>query len=234
MFRSFAATFRPREGINDDAISSYLKWFEDKKVFACLEKEGHERHIHFQIWFDEPKRRVDVDKQIKRIAKRHTEWDDATAKHAVMTRIAYNDWYLSYLSENELKPEDPNIIYNNVPASTIEYYPSEEEDELMKARIAASDSFYHELKEKWDVYSSEKDISNPTLRHIAEYLHYRQHIIKDMRVTRDKKNAQALVHTLHMYITGDFQIDWWIAQTKQDKIADNIIQSVQQLIPDLT
>lgn len=227
-FRSFAATVRTREGISEDALSAYLKWFKDKLVFAVVEKEGSEKHLHFQVWYDEPKRRVDVDKQVKRIAKRHTsDWDEAQAKHAVKVKVAYNDWYLSYLAENDLKPDDPNIIYNKPPDDTVDYYPTEEEDERMLARASATDQFYHELKEKYDKYAEENEITNPTLRNIARYLHHRQYVQKDMKVTRDSKIAKGMCITLHTYVTGKFREDWWIHQTKQDKVVEDILQSIE-------
>jgi hypothetical protein len=234
-FRSFAVTYRPRGGITDEAVQALHKWLQDKYYFAVLEKQLDERHIHFQLWFDEPKRRVDIDKQVKRIAKRtnHT-WDDAQAKVSVLVKVAYNDWYLYYLQENDLKTDDPNILGQNIPGDTVDYYPSEEEDAKMKARATAKDPFYHELMEKWEIFKEERELTGPfSLRDIALYLHHRQFIAKDMKVTTDSKRSRALCRTLHTYLTGEFHQEWWIAPpSKKQQELELLLETTQ--IPDLS
>lgn len=235
-FRSFGVTVRPTNGIQQNTLDALLKWLEDKYYFAVTEKDGNEKHLHFQLWFDEAKRKVDIDKQVKRIVKRTSDtWGDDEAKYSCKVKVAYNDWYLHYLSENDLKPELVNIVGQwRVPVDTTDYYPSEEEDEKMKARATAKDPFYHELMEKWEIFREERELTGPfQLRDIALYLHHRQFIAKDMKVTKDSKFARSLCRSLHTYITGEFHQDWWITPpSKKEAELQALIENT--IIPDLT
>ena len=139
MFRSYCLTIRPRDGISEKTIEETKKWLlKCSYSFAVLEKSANERHLHAQIWLEKERARGDICKQVQRICERTIEdWDQSQLKVLRQSvRIAYSDWYLDYLAENDLKTT-PNIIVDNPPTKTLEYYPTEEEQ---AQRVAVANS----------------------------------------------------------------------------------------------
>lgn len=108
-YRSFAITIRPKHGVAKDspleqAIERQL--YRYKYQLFAYEMEDTDRHLHAQIWSEEPKRRSDIVKQFQRIQSRHDpDWSPAASKVlANGIKVAYNDDFLTYI----LKDTDDN------------------------------------------------------------------------------------------------------------------------------
>lgn len=215
-FNSFGITIRPRDGCDDKLINEFQTWFKKQDfIYAVTEKEGSARHIHFQFWSEEGKYISDVKKQMKRICSRNvSDWDKAQEKYAVFVKVAYNDWYEDYLEDNPDKPEEVNVIYESLPDSTLKYYPTEEEDERMKAASNAVDKHYFELSTELEVYLLERDIVDVTKMTIAKFLHQKQHVDKTMKVIREQKIARGLVTTLYTHYTQEFDPTWYLPEVE--------------------
>ena len=131
-FKSFGITVRPRAGMSSKLQLAMVSWL-DKQPYAVAvtEMEDEAKHLHAQVWYDKARTKSDVSKQIQRICEKSCDtWDAAQTK--VMRggiRIAYSDWYDSYLLNNPDKEGEPNILMERVPDRTMDYYPSEEEQE---------------------------------------------------------------------------------------------------------
>ena len=227
-FKSFAVTIRPRDGVDDNLLKEFQTWFgKQEYVYAVTEKEGSARHIHFQMWGEE-KYIGDVKKQMKRICERKiTDWDKAQEKYTVFVKIAYNDWYEDYLEENPDKPEEVNELVSKLPDCTLHYYPTEEEDERMKASSNAVDKHYHELSSELDAYLLANDIIDVTKLTIARFLHQKQHLDKTMKVIREQKIARGLVTTLYTHYTGDFDASWYLPDVENTN--KQILKTIAQL-----
>lgn len=119
-FHSFALTIRPRGGIPKDgalqkALEKWLyKW--DYQLFA-YEMEGESRHLHAQIFSDDPKRRSDICTMLKRIQEKHDpDWSKAS-KTVLFNgiKVAYNDKFLDYILKDQ--DETPEGYIEVLPKS---------------------------------------------------------------------------------------------------------------------
>lgn len=217
MFRSFCITIRPRDGITDETIDAVKKWLPKCDYgFAVLEKDGVERHLHAQLWFEKERARGDINKQVQRICERTIkDWDNAQLKVLRSgTRIAYSDWYNDYLAENENK-SSPNIIFNNIPDKTLSYYPTEEEQENIQTLKTATDPRFADLEIKCLAYL-QNSIYPITIKSVAEYLAYAMFKEKSMKVLLHQRDREALCISLHAYMTKSTDIYLFLKKTKED------------------
>jgi hypothetical protein len=73
MFKSYGITIRPKCGVNEELQNNLLEKINKFKnldsCFMISEKEGIERHLHIQVWFNEPRRKGDLKKTIRKNSK---------------------------------------------------------------------------------------------------------------------------------------------------------------------
>jgi len=130
-YRSWCLTVNPSQGVTsptEEALVKYCKSFPFYQF--VIEGDAEARHAHIQIWCDTPTTKGDANKKLERVlAKVISDWNPAQQKVLRSgTKIAYSDWVENYCIQNDLKGES-NIILDNRPLDTDEYYPSEEEQE---------------------------------------------------------------------------------------------------------
>lgn len=206
-FRSFAFTIRPSNGVpeNGDLEKSVILYLSKYKGFIVSEKEGHERHLHGQVFFEKAKRKFDVNKQLNLICQRTVpDWnlDQQRVLHKG-TRIAYNDdWFLNYTN----KECESQLIYSDYPTSNHEYYPPKEAQLAAQARSNAVDKLFHHLKELYDndpVVVHNVTISNPSQAHIREWLYQQMFVKKTIRVIEDKRKFNQRADALYHYLPNE-------------------------------
>ena len=76
MNKSFGITIRPKSGVSPDSLfeSKILKAIKRYDYYHCVaEKSGIERHLHFQIWSNDEKRKGDIKKTFTRICEKE-DW----------------------------------------------------------------------------------------------------------------------------------------------------------------
>lgn len=237
-YRSFCVTVRPLHGISDITVEAFQKWFNKLDyVAAVLEMNSEARHLHAQMWFSEGKFRGDISKQCQRICERTIDDFDSSQLKVMRAgiKIAYSDWYLDYLIDNDNK-EKPNILIQKVPEKTLEYYPTEEEQERVRGQVNATDPFFFSAKADfedwynthiWDAFQPTYP-SDTTKMDIAKFLHDAQHKTCSMKVIRNKRDAVSLVNTLYAHVTGKFDEDWYFHKNKADKKSDDIIEFIKE------
>ena len=225
MFRSFCLTIRPRDGISEATIEATKKWLTKcNYAVAVLEKTSHERHLHAQVWFETAKARGDICKQVQRICERTVqEWDTAQLKVLRSgVKIAYSDWYLDYLVDNEDK-EPPNIVLNNPPNMTMEYYPTEEEQEEVKTMKTATDPRMAELEIKCLKHLGDKDVTEKSVARFLAYAMFEERSIKCILQQRDRT---ALCRTLFAYMTKSSDIYLFLVKTEEEKKWDKMVNKL--------
>lgn len=234
MFRSFCITCRPRDGISDSTIEGILKWLRRHPQYACavLEKTAEERHLHAQLWYDEPKRKGDITTQLVRICQSTIpDWDASQKKVlASGTKVAYNDWYINYLLENDLK-ESPNIILENPPNCTDSYYPSLEEQDRVQRVAKAVDPRFQSLEEGFRA-SRLDSTTTPTLEDIARYLYRSMFCDRSIRVVTQQRDRTALALSLYHYILqaaeGQEDTDLFITRSAEERRKDKLLEQFIQ------
>jgi len=230
-YKSFALTIRPRLGISDTTIESYLSWLRKQAyAVAVIEMADEARHLHAQIWLEEGRTKDDVAKQVKRICERTIEdWDAGQSK--VLRggiRIAYSDWYLEYLTDNENKQEEANVLLHNPPDKTESYYPTEEEQENVKALSQSADPRFLKMEQECLEYLG-KNQYQLTQVNIARYLSAAMFEYRTMKVLIQQRDRTALCKTLFAYMSkGD--INLFIDKTKEEKKIDEKFENLKKYV----
>lgn len=223
MFRSFCLTVRPRDGISQKTTDETIKWLHKcTYAFAVLEKEGHEKHLHAQIWLDKPRARGDICKQVQRICERTIEdWDASQLKVLRQgVRIAYSDWYLDYLAENDLKTT-PNIILDNPPTQkSLEYYPTEEEQANRQAVANSVDPQFSKYEIDYLEWLGDSPI---TQQSVASWLLYSCVHTRTIKLPRLQRDREALCIALYAYVSKSTDIYLFMKKPKDlEKLEENL------------
>lgn len=202
-YKSWAFTIRPRDGVEKDSPLqvAIIKWcMKQDYYFLCAEGIDEARHLHGQIWVDEPRDKGTINKSLERICEKHvTTWD--TAQKKVLrggTKIAYSsDFIETYLSKED------NWILNACPENEEDYYPSEEEQTKVKNAANAADKKYNRLSQKfkeanpdWMNYACAVDRRYLTAKFLSDAMFKS----KTEMVIQDKRNRVALCQCLTAYI----------------------------------
>uniref|UniRef100_UPI00404AACBE hypothetical protein n=1 Tax=Flavobacterium sp. TaxID=239 RepID=UPI00404AACBE len=235
-YKSFALTIRPRAGITNDTILAFKSWLskQDHSV-AVTEMEGEARHLHAQLWLNEGRTKDDISKAVKRICERTIlDWDATQTK--VLRggiRIAYSDWYLEYLVDNEDKGEvdNSNIITNNPPDRTEHYYPSEEEQEKVKQVSQAADPRFLSMEQECNEWliNERKEV---TYKNIAQWLCNAMFNQRTMKVLVNQRDRTALCKTLYAYMSKTDDISYFVEKTTQEKNLDKKYENLKKYIKD--
>lgn len=235
-YKSFALTIRPRAGITNDTILAFKSWLSKQDyAVAVTEMEGDSRHLHAQLWLNEGRTKDDVSKAVKRICERTiSDWDAAQTK--VLRggiRIAYSDWYLEYLVDNEDKGEvnNENIIINNPPDRTEHYYPSEEEQEKVKQVSQAADPRFLAMEQECNEWLTMEN-KEVTLKNIAQWLCYAMFSQRTMKVLINQRDRTALCKTLYAYMSKSDDINLFVEKTSQEKKLDKKYEDLKQYVAD--
>lgn len=206
-FRSFAFTVRPKSGVpeNSDLENGVINLLRKYKGFLVSEMEDGDRHLHGQIFFENPKRKHDFNKMLNVVCKRSKEIDWDYDQQRVLfagTKIAYSDsWFLDYTN----KP-DSIFLFSDMPENTVPYYPTREEQDKVKAKADAVDKQLHHLVELWDEYygpDHDHDMAPNSVQGIALFLYDMMFVQKKIRVIKEKKKITELRTSLFHYINGE-------------------------------
>lgn len=151
MYKSFAITVRPRNGIPvgsplQNQLVNKLKKYEYCSIYMEMENEA--RHMHCQIWLDKPVAIGTIKTAMVRIQEKYDpDWCEASKKCLRGgIKIAYSDWILDYCEDNDLKADDPNCLFHRVPPVTSEYYATEEEQQKIIDSSKSRNQTYFRLK----------------------------------------------------------------------------------------
>lgn len=211
-FRTFAITVRPQNGFQAETEQAFIKWFQKQHhAFAVIEMDGVERHLHAQIFYESPKSKGDLNKQLERICSR-TINDWSPAQERVLkrgTKVAYNDdWMDEYLAKED------NIIFNNPPDDTGPYYPSiDEQQRVLKAARAVDKRFhtwatdfteseyYTQLIELDEV----DEFKAPII--VAKFLAHQMFVAKKYPVVVEKRKRVEYAKCLWMYISEKAMVE---------------------------
>jgi len=223
--RSFALTIRPRDGITDKTVTAFKQWFSKLEYsVSVLEMENEARHLHAQIWFKEPKHRGDISKQVHRICDRTIDDFDTSQVKVLRSgiKIAYSDWYLDYLTDNDNKTENANIITHNPPEYTLEYYPTEEEQDKIKEVSNSVDPRMLSLEQRF----LESYPDNKSLNAVAQFLATEMFQNRTIKCILQQRDRTALCKTLHAYINRSNNIDYFITPDPKQEALQQVYKEL--------
>ena len=197
---------------------------------AVIEMENEARHLHGQIWIKEGRARGEIVRSVKRICERTIEdWNTAQAKVLSQgVKIAYSDWYESYLENAEKKSGDKlNVVCENIPDKTEEFYASEEEQEKIRDSTNAVDKRYHKLaedfKEWWKDDLNKKKYTRIYRENVALFLGDCMFVKKTIPVCADSRLSKQLCNALYLYITRDTGMAHFLTKNQMEEFVDRIV-----------
>ncbi len=203
-FRAFAFTIRTREGVIPNGIieTKLIKYLGKHHGFIVAEKTETERHLHGVMYFLKPKRKYDISVILKGMQEAEQKHELDYNELRVLKggiKIAYND---DFYTEYTNKP-DSQLIYDNLPENTKDYYPDEDEQARVKAKANAVDKTYHNLLELWN-NSQRKEVSEKSVKC---FMYEQMYVYKTIKVIEDKKKFNQRCISLFHYIMGEFNDD---------------------------
>lgn len=226
-FQAFAITVRPQNGFQEETEKAFLKWFQKQHgAFAVIEKDGVERHMHAQLFYETPKSKGDINKQLSRICSRTIpNWSQAEERVLKRgTKIAYNDDFM-----DEYLAKEDNVIFNNLEniEDTKEYYPSEEEQQKTQNASNAVDKRFHQ----WSVDFKESEfwLSEdwlPALADTAKFLAHQMFVSKKYPVVVEKRKRVEYTKCLHMYVCEKKQISEFMTEEDFQKYINFLEQKM--------
>ncbi len=199
--KSFGITIRPKCGVIPNST------FEKKILKVCkradyyhvvAEKAGVDRHLHIQLWYDEPKYKGDIKKNFVRACSSEIWWDANHKKYSIEAKFCYNDWVTNYCEENDLKLDPNDTLLDNIPADTDPYYPTDEEQEKMLNKATAVDQKFYGWEQMYMEYPEK--VEHPTLWDIANFLGDMMFVSRKIPVIIDHKARQQNCKCLLAYI----------------------------------
>lgn len=202
VFKSWALTVRPPNGVMEESSleTDILKYIQKQKGgFLCAEKEGHERHLHGQVFFDQAKRKADVKKIIASYQAKYLGLSALPADQSVVLnggiKIAYNDdFYAEYCQKED------NMIWASMPENSSEYYPPPGEQEKVLAAHSAVDKKYYKYLQLWNDNQPDETVNK---RNVAIFLYNLMYVKKEICVIEDPKKRSHLITSLTEYILAD-------------------------------
>lgn len=205
MFQSYAFTIRPLGGVPENSkLENYFrKMLKKYQGFLVSEKSGVERHLHGQVFFENPRTKSDFNrdfpvKYCKNALEDWTSQQERVLKSG--TKIAYsNDFYTEYTNK-----DDSVMLVDNFPEDATSYYPSREEQDKVKARANAKDAVHHHLEEMWNTMNPYN--KQPTEKEVGIFLYEIMYVAKTYHVISDPRRRNQIVKSLTQYINADIDL----------------------------
>lgn len=200
--QSFAFTIRPLGGVpeNSKLENSFRKMLKKYPGFLVAEKTGIERHLHGQVFFETPRTKSDFNRDfpVKYCKKDIEDWTPQQERVLKQgTKVAYsNDFYTEYCNK-----DDSVMLVDNFPQDATSYYPSQEEQDKVKARANAKDATHHHLQELW--FNMHPHNREPTDKQVGLFLYQIMFVDKVYHVIGDPRRRNQLVKSLTQYINAD-------------------------------
>ena len=162
------------------------------------EKEGTERHLHGQIWYEKPTTKDIPSKYLKREFPKLWEKHEYIIRVALDVRPVYNnDWINHYLEKGG------DVVLNLMPEEELldGYLPPQEKQDYWKAKKNSTDTQLFDLEVK---YREQHD--TVTMLQVATFLSEAMFgSNKFIRPLRSSKAKQELANTFYFWLNGSDQ-----------------------------
>jgi hypothetical protein len=227
MYKSFTFTISVVEGVEEDFQEYLIKWLS-KQDFALgvIEKnKAGVLHAHGQIWNHKASlTKHDKFKVLKEYIKKNCPLSYGSI--ALNIKIAYNNGYIDYCEKDAVR-----VLANNLPSGDHPdsyWYPSQEEQEKVKAVALAADKKYHNYKCDYEEWSAEMDPPDPDFcwsdkrdflkKRVATFLNEMIYIEKKYPVISQKKIRIEVCKNLYMYIYSIKSLPEFFSQEDWEKM----------------
>lgn len=211
-YRSYGITLSTVEPVEGKGKEAFTNWLKKQDYYHGIIEggEGKEQklHAHAQVWYKEPREKGSLSKALKDIVKRHfpeTLNDEGKVPPcAVVIRIAYNDWYETYLEKDVTE-----LLCNKIPAHydgyelREKYYPSQEEQEKVQKKARCADHRMNHLEElffQWVGEEPEPDNEILKKAQVSRFLSDMMYKSRKIKVPSDMKIQRNLCSVFTNYL----------------------------------
>jgi len=199
--RSYAITFRPRDGVTDSHIKVFTQYVEKHcdYYYVITEKLGAERHIHAGIFLKNAVTKSNLGKSLKAAIKGLSTEEYLVFRKGIK-KMYNHDFMDNYMN----KGDDTCVILKCLPeAATLDSYFSEVSPPA-KMGPKAVDSYFSNLEALWFTHKRVEEECNPeNLRH---FLMKMMNVTRVIRIVSDNRKVFAISCALARYINKE---DTW-------------------------
>lgn len=207
LYRGWAITIRPRDGITSAQITSFLDWVDGPRsgVLGCTavtEGINECRHLHAAVYLVEPRRKDAVVRAMKGIQGCTDRAEERVLSQGV--KILYSpDFEEVYLTKNEDGHTVELLSCRMSMEDRLACLPSQEEQDAVQMATNSADKYFHQLALEFT-----KTEQIPHVEAVEDFLHAKMFVDKTMRVLRLRRDRRALRDTLTGYLSGK-KADLW-------------------------
>ena len=209
-FRSFCFTWRTHEHVINCELEKQITKYLQKQLGGFLVAEYANypvgRHYHGQVFYSGYRRIADVKRGLCNL------WNKVKAppltpenkRYGINVKTAYNDdYYANYTaSDNQDKDnQDVEMLYENMPENTKEYYPTQEDQSKAMEYSSAADKTYAQLKISFEEWNTEDLGINEGV--VEQFLYEEMFVNKKIMIIEDKRKYRQRIKCLVEYINGD-------------------------------
>lgn len=186
-FKTFAFTFRPRDGVTDKQIEKICTYSSKQCEYyhVITEKKEDERHVHAAWVLKEPRARSYISVYLTRMFK-ELEPDEKSVMLSGLKVMYNNDWIGKYMN----KGDDTVVVQTNLPeAGYLEsYFPKKVVKDAPQKKRLMWHSYMMELEGLWREHVSPlMEVNTSTVR---DFLFEMQYSKRKIGLLDDKKLMQ--------------------------------------------
>lgn len=217
-YNSYAFTVRPTNGVDKDGVlqKAVETWCKKQDYhFLCAEGADETRHLHGQIWINNPREKGQVQTALQRIYQRTI---DPTPAEIKVLRAGVKIAYSADFVENYLSKED-SWISNDPPENEDTFYPSKEEQQKVKDSSNAVDKKFHRLSEMFKEQNPDyKEIYGDLRRKVvmSKWILNQMFKEKTIVVISQKKHKTELMENLKCYVWSEATINAILTEKDYD------------------
>lgn len=192
-FKTFALTFRPRNGVEPFQLPLISDWIKKRSEYyhVITESEGPSLHVHAALYLKVAVRKSDFATVWIRVCKKLGLDPEELSVQRKGIKILYNnDFVDKYLTKDDLA----DVICSNLPESHFleSWYPPKPVDPVV-SRARKCSTFYWNLESLWYKHSRpELEINRENCEHFLFNMMYNERCINVMR--DDKTIRQTARH----------------------------------------
>jgi len=199
--KSFAVTVRPRAGISDDEIKTFVSWTKKKcdYYYVITHKDHGDRHIHAGLFFKKSCTRSNLATQLLRLFK-DMDVEEKQVLRKGIKMMYNNDFIDNYMSLDKVE-ENPMVVVKSLPEQgTIDSYYSLCPAPKKKGP-SATDPFYANLEKLWFEFKRPIEETNPP--NLRNFLMNMMNNERKIRVIADNKKIFMISVALSRYINKE-------------------------------
>ena len=193
-YQAYAITLRPSGGVNDEQLTTFVKWVTKYSTYSLVvtEKEGSDRHIHAGVFLKAPTLKGNVWKLLVRLPLSLSDTEKRVFQQGL--KPMFNHDWIDYCR----KGDSTQILHSNLPESECleSYFPTKTAE---RSYVKKSSPYYLKLEGLWYEHVSPGVEVNP--RNIRNFLFKMMYSERLIDVIKDDKQIIQVSRHLSRFIS---------------------------------